>query len=410
MLGFSSSYNSAIKISQVCITWFVFVYTGSALDVGIVAIVEQLAILLISLPTGVIMDRANKAHLMVLSGTMGFTAMMLLFAMSSSRSFDLIEILGLAALWGAGREIYRTGSYSTLPNLVPASSLSRANGIFRAMNSGLGSVFNAAAGGIILVLGVAAGFGFSAGGYALAVLFSSLIIMPVLSSRNVAGRETKPGRKMLSDLKEGFKWVVARRGFFLLTISATFFGFFLRMVLAFYVVYVVSGLNANSLVFGIVLGVLAAGDVSGALLCGRINLLRYSGLLNVVMFGGVTGISILIMGLFPSILNAILFTFIRGFGVGVTVNLWMTSAHNIVPEDMRGRYFAIDGVLSSLGPAAIAVGAVVIAYTGIDMDFIISGILLLVFTAVFLTMKSLITLDGRPGMYKPELKKRALGE
>ena len=87
--------------------------------------------------------------------------------------------------------------------------------------------------------------------------------------------------------------------------------------------------------------------------------------------------------------------FFIGLSIGVSVNLWLTSAHNLVPEDMRGRYFALDGVLTSISPASIAAGAFLIAASGILLDFIFSGVMMLVFTLVFGLMKGFWNLDGR---------------
>ena len=101
------------------------------------------------------------------------------------------------------------------------------------------------------------------------------------------------------------------------------------------------------------------------------------------------------MGLFPSVYVALPLGFIIGLGIGISVNLWLTSAHNLVPDDMRGRYYALDGVLTSFNPASIAAGAFLIAASGVLWDFIFSGVMMLVFTLVFGLMKSFWNLDGR---------------
>ena len=395
-LGQSSSFTSAFNIAQVCITVFVFGLTRSAVAVGVVAIVETLSVLLVSLPVGTLVDKFNKGSLLFVSGALGFFVMLGFVLISTLYQFNLYLVLGLAAVWGASREIMRTAGLSTLPELVKPKSLSGANGIFRALNSSLGSISNALAGGIIVLFGIAIGFALSAVGYLASSILALALIMPFLRLNKSASTE-EGGEKhgMLENLKEGFKWLVARRGFFLMTISATFFNFFMDMTYIFFVVYVEVGLDANPLVYGFMLASLAVGDVVGSLIPGRFDLLKFTGKINVVFFGGVIGVSILLMGLLPSVPVAIAFSFLWGLSIGLGVNLWLTSAHNLVPPEMRGRYFALDGVLSSISPVAIAVGALVISYVGIINDFIISGILMLVFTLIFALMKSLWQLDGR---------------
>ncbi len=396
LLGQGSSFNTAYNIAQVALTWYIFTITGSAVIVGIVAIVESVAVLMVSLPVGAIVDRSNKGFLIFISGIFGFIAMFSLTGIAFYRYFDLYFVLGIAALWGISREISRSTSFSTLPDLVSRSLQSRANGVFRAVNSTLGSVANALAGGIIVVFGIVASFSISTAAYMISAAISFIFLFPFYRSRTTPKQKgSEKEESMMRELKEGFRWLVSRKGFFLLTLSATFFNFFMSMTFTYFVVYVANGLFADSLIYGLLLAAFAAGDVAGSLIPGRIDLLRHTGKINIVIFGGADGLCILLMGLFPSIYVALPLGFFIGLSIGVSVNLWLTSAHNLVPEDMRGRYFALDGVLTSISPASIAAGAFLIAASGILLDFIFSGVMMLVFTLVFGLMKSFWNLDGR---------------
>lgn len=396
LLGQSSSFYTAVYMAQVSLTWYVFTITNSAVAVGIVAIVESVAVLIVSLPVGAIVDRRNKGFLLFISGILGFLAIVALTGIAFYRIFNLYFVLAMAALWGISREVSRSSNFSSLPDLVSRSLQSRANGIFRAVNSTLGSVSNALAGGIIVVFGVVASFTISSVAYLASAIISVMFLFPFYRSKpNAANGAEKGESQMLKELKEGFVWLISRKGFFLLTLSATFFNFFMSMTFTYYVIYVARGLVADSLVYGSILAALAAGDVIGSLIPGRVDLLRHTGRVNIVLFGGVDGLCLLLMGLFPSSYLAIALTFISGMSIGLSVNLWLTAAHNIVPAGMRGRYFALDGVLTSLGPASIAVGALLIADFGVLLDFIVSGIMMIIFTAVFGLMKSFWTLDGR---------------
>ena len=397
LLGQSSAFYTAFNIAQVSLTWYIFSITGSAVAVGIVAIVESIAVLIVSLPVGAIVDRSNKGTLLFISGMLGFIAMLVLTGIAFLKIFDLYLVLGMAALWGISREISRSSNLSSLPDLVARVLQSRANGIFRAVNSTLGSVANALAGGIIVIFGVVTSFSISSAAYLVSGILSLVFLFPFYRSKDIEGsKTTNTEKRMFRELKEGFRWLTSRKGFFLLTLSATFFNFFMTMTFTYYVIYVADGLVADSLVYGVILAAIAAGDVVGSLIPGRIDLLRHTGRINILIFGGVDGVSLLLMGIFPVTYVAVALTFLAGLSIGISVNLWLTSAHNLVPADMRGRYFALDGVLTSLSPASIAVGALVIADYGILWDFIISGIMMLFFTLVFSLMKSFWNLDGRP--------------
>ena len=396
LLGQSSSFNTAYNIAQVALTWYIFTLTGSAVIVGLAAIVESVAVLIVSLPVGAIVDRSNKGFLIFISGIFGFIAMLSLTGIAFYRSFNLYFILGIAALWGISREISRSTSFSSLPDLVSRAIQSRVNGIYRAVNSTMGSVANALAGGIIVVFGIVASFSISTAAYLISAAISFIFLFPFYRSRPPArDKSAERAESMVKELKEGFHWLVSRKGFFLLTLSATFFNFFMSMTFTYFVVYVARGLFADSLIYGLLLAVFAAGDVAGSLIPGKIDLLKHTGKINIVAFGGVDGLCLLLMGLFPSVYVALPLGFIIGLSIGISVNLWLTSAHNLVPDDMRGRYYALDGVLTSFNPASIAAGAFLIAASGVLRDFIFSGVMMLVFTLVFGLMKSFWNLDGR---------------
>lgn len=394
LLGQYSSFISAFNIVQVCLTWYVFTSTHSATDVGLVAIVETITVMAISLPTGAYVDRFNKGLILVIAGAVGAGVSVFLTFFGFSSVFRLLPVLLLVIFWGASREFGRSASLSAIPEIVEQSSLSSFNGINRASSSGLGAISNALAGALIAVFGVVSGFISGTVIYALSALFAAIGVFPLLRGKH---NTSKRGRSMAGELKEAFQWLYRKKGFFLLTISATFFNFFTVMVEAYLVVFVYSGLKSSPLVFGGILGAFSFGDVCGSIFAGKVNLLRHTGKINVILYGGIPGASILLTGILRLPVPSIILFFIWGFSFGIAINLWLTSAHNIVPEEMRGKYFALDGLLSSFGPVSIAVGALIITLYGIVNTFLIAGIMMLVFTAIFSFFPSLWNLDGSKG-------------
>ena len=108
LLGQSSTFISAFSVAQVCLTWYVFSFTGSAVAVGLVAILETLAALLVSLPVGTLVDRLNKGMLLAVSGVAGFAVFLILSFNVLFFSFDMAAVLMLGVVCGASREITRS--------------------------------------------------------------------------------------------------------------------------------------------------------------------------------------------------------------------------------------------------------------------------------------------------------------
>lgn len=391
LLGQYSSFISAFNILQVCLTWYVFTSTHSAKDVGLVAIIETITVMVVSLPTGAYVDRVNKGMVLVMAGIVGVSVSVVLTLLGTSTAFRIIPVLILVVFWGASREFGRSAALSAIPEIVSEGSLSSFNGANRASSNTLGAISNALAGALIAAFGVVSGFIAGIGLYVISALFAALGIAPVLSGK---GKRVKSEKSMARELGEAFRWLYGKKGFFLLTISATFFNFFLVMIEAYLVIFVYSGLKSSSLIFGGLLGAFSFGDVCGSIFSGKYNLLRHTGKINVVLYGGVPGACILLTGILRLPIPSLFLFFIWGFAIGIAINLWLTSAHNLVPAEMRGRYFALDGLLASISPVSIAVGAILISRLGIIQTFLIAGVMLLVFSFVFAFSRSLWHLDG----------------
>jgi MFS family permease len=198
-------------------------------------------------------------------------------------------------------------------------------------------------------------------------------------------------------MTEGFRWLAAQRGLLLLSLSATAFNFLFSLTFSFLVIYVMVGTHGTALLYGFVLASYAVGYGAGALLAGRFPLLRHAGKVWVLGYGLASGLLLVILALAPNPVVAIAANLGLGLFIGVSGTIWLTAAQHLVPSEMRGRYFAIDGVLSFIGGApAIAAGGVLIAAFGILPVFEIAGVLMVLFAVLFAGFRSLWNLDGRP--------------
>jgi len=321
----------------------------------------------------------------------------LLVVLLTLQGFHLNLLVAFVLAWSATAELYRSTSLSVLPELVDASDLVGANGIDRASTSIAAALSSAGAGGLIVLLGVSFGFVYSAAAYAFAAFLVAILVRPRPHRGTELSSRTRTGlRGMAQDLRDGFRWLLGEKGLWELSLSATAFNFLFSATWYFLVVYVGIAVKSGAVVFGGILAAYAVGDVIGSLLVGRTRALSIAGKVWVILYGGVTGLHLLVLGFFPNPVVAIISGLLMGMAVGFSANVWLTSVQNIAPAGMRGRYFAIDGVLSFVaGPPAIAAGALLVEDVGVAATFEIAGITMLILALVFGIMKSLWTLDGR---------------
>jgi len=385
---------SAFQVANVGLVWAVYAITKSALDVALVGIANTVATLITTLPAGVWIDRFDRVKLFWLSNALSTICLVLLSFVGTGPGFSLYAIVAVIAVWAAAGEIYRSTSLAVIPDFVTPEELPNANGIAQSGYQVVSSISTVLGGALIAAAGVLSTYVFGVLGYGLATLFSATLLF---RTRQTARRLVpRPTQGMLNDVREGFGWLLTQRGLFWLSIIALIYNFFYGIPTYFLVVYVSDALMVGAFYYGALLAAFVAGSAAGALLAGRFpGTLKHSGKLNVVSWGFLGGSLILVVGFVPTLPVALVGLLGVGLGIGFGVNLWLTTAQNIVPTEMRGRYFAIDGLLSFMGgPPSIAAGGILVATIGITESFILSGAAIVVFSVAFVFVRSLWTLDG----------------
>jgi Na+/melibiose symporter-like transporter len=388
---------SAFQVASVGLIWIVYAVTRSALDVAIVGIANTATTVIVTLPAGVWVDRVNRRILLLISNAVSVVCLALLVVLTVSSSFELVVVVAIVVVWAAAGELYRSTSYSVLPDIVHSNELSIANGVTQSGFQIVNAISTVLGGGLIVIAGVALTFVYGAVGYGLAAIFSGFLVFRFRGTQLQAAPETQTNHNMRREIVEGFRWLITQRGLLDLSLLALVFNFLFGIPTYFLVIYVTTVLEGGALLYGGILAAFAASAGAGSLLAGRMpNAIAYAGKINILLWGALGGSLLTLLGLFPSTVVALCAVTGIGLGLGFGNNVWLTSAQNLVPTTMRGRYFAIDGLLSFVGgPPAIAVGGILITIIGISHVYELSGVLMLGFAFLFAMMKSLWSLDGR---------------
>lgn len=398
-LGFvaqDSLSSTATAVAGVVVTWYVYASTGSALEVGIVALAQSLAAVGAGLPAGSWVDRYDRRRLLIAAHAARAAAFVVLAGFALVLGFELTPLVAIVLAWAAASELRRSTSHATLPDVVEPSDLADANGIDRALTSGVQAISGAVGGGIIATVGVVYGFAYAAIAYGAAAMATAALLSFRPKLRSVVSSRERRKEGMFASVRHGFRWLVTQRGLWQMSLSALVFNFLTTLTFTYLVVYVVEGLSAGPFVFGVLLWTYSSGYVTGSFLMGRTRALRYAGRVWVVVYGGAVGVFMALMGLYPNLVVTLIATTGIGLAVGFAGNAWLTASQNLVPRDLRGRYFAIDGVLSFVsGPPAVAVGAILMSVLGSVETFTIAGVTTLVSALGFALLRPLWTLDGR---------------
>ncbi len=396
-LGMNLSSGTAGAVTNVSVIWFVFAVTRSAVDVAVVGLAASIATVVVALPAGVWIDRHDRRSLLLLSNTVRAACLILLALITVAAGFQLLAVVIFSLVWNGANELYRSTDASVLPELVEPDKVAGANGVTRAGYSLLGSFSSALGGALIVLAGAVLAFGYSAAGYAVAAAFSLFLLLRHRGA--VREREPNAVRKkagMGREIGEGMRWLIRQRGLFELSLSAVVFNFLFGVTFYFLVIYVGDAVGAGAFLFGAVLAAFVIGSAAGSLAVRWTDAIRHAGKVWLLGNGVCAGALMLLLGVLPSVTVALGASFGIGLATSFGGTVWLTSAQNLVPTAMRGRYFAIDGLLSFIGgPPAIVAGGILITLLGVVKVYEIAGAFLLFSALAFTLMKDLWRLDGR---------------
>jgi MFS family permease len=126
VLGANAVVTFGLSMQAVALGWQVYDSTGSALDLGLLGLVEFLPSALLVVVTGHVADRRDRRHVasFALLGQMAVAAGFATYA--ASRGTSVVPILALGFAFGVGRAFQTPSSRSLLPSVAPPEELSSA--------------------------------------------------------------------------------------------------------------------------------------------------------------------------------------------------------------------------------------------------------------------------------------------
>ena len=365
---------AGFAIGQVALTWIVWNKTSSSIDVAYIGVSFIAAAVVFSLAAGALVDRNERRMLMVLSDLVRAATLAALVVSLLVMGFNLAIILLVAFMLGSFTTLFQPAERALTPEVVGKEQIANANALIQTSASVIQFASNTAGAGIIFLIGVVAAFGLNI----ITFLISALLIAGIVgfSGRRPKTSEEASAKRpsIVEDIREGFRYIGRNRALLELTLSAGIGNFFLSMVFQFFVVYADVTLKGGVLVYGTISGLFALGWAPGAYISARFRTIRYAG--KIWIFAGVVeGACVLGLALLPYLIPAFGLAFSMGLLLGLTNTTWLTSIQLIVPTEMQGRYFGLDQLGSfAVIPFGQVLGGVIIAASGVSLDFLIAGL------------------------------------
>jgi len=322
---------------------------------GLLQAAQTLPFLLLSIPAGLLADRAvSRSRLLAAAEALRAASLALILALIGLGLLTLPLLALLGFVGAAGTVAYSVTTPALVPSLVRREFLPAANGRVELARTTAFAAGPALGGALVGWVGAGPAFGVAAGLSVLAVVLLSGV-------RELPRPEAPRRRQPLDEVREGAAFVF--RHPLLRPVFATQVVFNLSFFLlqAAYVPYAVRHLGLDALGVGLTLAAYGAGLVAGALVAARV--------VAAVPFGAAVGIGPL-SGLAASLVMALtiplpwpplagLAFFVMGAGPAVWVVSTTTLRQTVTPAGLLGRVSALNILAYGARPIGAALGALV---------------------------------------------------
>lgn len=323
-------------------------------EIGLLASIQSLPFLLLSMPLGLLADRTSRTRLMALAETLRALALLLLLALIVTGQVSIMALAAIGFLAAVGTVAFSVAAPSLVPALVPAEGLARANGRLELARSAAFAAGPALAGALIAWTGASAAF----------VLSGMLSVMAVLCLRGIRepARASVPARHPLLELQDGARWVWKSDLLRPIMFTSIAWNISWFMLQAAYVPYAIRELGLNASGVGITLAGYGVGMIVGALLAPRVvALLPFGQAILLGPYFSVLAALTMAMTLFwPHGWLAGLSYFSFGAGPIIWTITSTTLRQTVTPRAMIGRVTSINIVVSTgARPLGAALGGLV---------------------------------------------------
>jgi len=318
----------------VALAWRAFTLTHKASSLGIVLMVDALALLTTLLIGGVLADRYSRRLLLIGSDAGRAVVVAGLAAVDATGHLSFGVLIGFVALHGLGSGLFQPAFGGILPLLVEEPSLGSANALIGVSRQAAFVIGPALAGGIYGAAGSSTIFAADAASF--------LVSAALLAPARPRAYEQAPAEGLRRELGAGLQYIV-RVPWLWITIGT----FSLVLMTGYAALQVLlpklvqQEWNGGVGSYGLLFTLQGIGMVIGSVVLAQAAPSRRRGPLiySLLAANGVLGV---LLGLSPWYPAAAIVQIGRGFCIGFAITLWDTMIMQRVPQHMLSRVISMD--------------------------------------------------------------------
>jgi MFS transporter, DHA3 family, macrolide efflux protein len=343
------------------LAWYLTIKTGSATILATSMLLTMLPQIILGPLIGPFIDRWDRKKIMILADLAVAMVTAGLAALFLTNTIQVWHIYVAMAARAIGQTIQYPAMQAAIPMITPHDQLSRAAGLNQALQGMIG-IAGPPAGAVLL--------GLLPMQWVLAIdVITAFVaiscLLPIFVPKLVRDR-TINGNLVIRDMKEGFRYIWARRGLTIIIGLSAIISFFLLPVYTLIPIMVNRYLESDVLKLGWLQAAFGIGIIAGGLILGAWGGFKrrvITCLTGVVMAGVATvGLGFITQDLF---IAGAAFSFLIGAGISFASGPITAALQTIVAKEMQGRVFSLNGSISwamtplglaIAGPAADAIG------------------------------------------------------
>ncbi|WP_167488523.1 MFS transporter [Nocardia terpenica] len=364
------------SLSKTALPLLVLSLTGSGLHMGLIAMLSALPMLVLGIPAGAWADRFDRRRMMLWSDVFR-TILVAVVPLSAALGIAVLPVLyAVAVPLGVLYAVFEAACLSCVPALVGRDRIKEANVLFSIGNAFGYIAGPSLAGVLVATVGGAWTLGVDSATFAISAVTLIFIRRPLQAAASRAPST------MWWQIREGLAFIAGHRLLLTTLVYWAAVTFCTAPMIICVTYFVRRDLGWSPTILGGIITVYAFGAIAGALVGAR---LEHSGAL--VMAGGTMlgGVSVLILGIVPSLPVVFGAAGVAGLGGAVAGVFYATLRAQLTPDDLLGRVTTTAQVATfGLQPLSVLVAGACLETTSGATTLVAMGIACLTISLVFL--------------------------
>ncbi|MGH2580332.1 MAG: MFS transporter, partial [Actinomycetota bacterium] len=353
-------------------SWQVYEISNRPSALALVGVAWSLPQVLLMLLSGALADRFNRRRLMIAGDLIRCAAIATIGTLSITGRLTIPLVIGLVVVYGVGQAIFQPSFSAIVPTIVSGDLLVEANSLAQFVRPFSMMLLGPLIGGLLIAaFGAGWAFVFDGGTF----VFSALMIL--LMRTRPEPRDADSGERLMSEVAEGLRYVIAHRWLILAMVGATV------SLLATWgpwetlVPYVIKNeLHGGPTALGLVFGAGGLGSVAAALFFGQRGRLPRRPVTALYLAWAIAMFGTAGFGLVTGVWQAMIVALATEACITILVVIWFTLVQRLVPNDLLGRVTSLDWMISIAGvPLSFAIVGPVASAIGARMTLVLAGIL-----------------------------------